>query len=380
MTQVLLRLLPDGRSEWRDADGTIRDGWPPPQRADRVVVLVPAEDVLLLDVARIAGSERQWSQALPFVVEEQLVLPIESQHVAWWRGSRDDRICVAVVARARLEAWLAQLHAAGVAPDILLPESLALPWNPERPTLLVDGERCVLRLSESSALAGDPDEIVAFAAHAESLPAVDAWRVGDASSPLPAQEEHVVAHALHAFGMQPAGLNLLQGDYVPRGRSDGLARRWRRAAVLVGIALLLALLHPLLDRHKLAGKVIAQRAEMQQLYRRAVPSATTVDDPARQLQSALAARGLVHGDGLMGLLAQVAPALAADDRLALDALEYRERRLELVVQAGSVADLDGLRQRLARSGINAEIADTTPGTRGVQGRLRLGADPLGAAP
>jgi general secretion pathway protein L len=375
MTQVLLRLLPDGRSEWRDADGTIRDGWPPPQRADRVVVLVPAEDVLLLDVARIAGSERQWSQALPFVVEEQLVLPIESQHVAWWRGSRDDRICVAVVARTRLEAWLAQLHAAGVAADVLLPESLALPWDPERPTLLVDGGRCVLRLGESSALGGDLGEIVAVAAHTESMPAVDAWRVGDASSPLPAHQEHVVTHALHAFSVQGADLNLLQGDYVPRGRSDGLARRWRRAAVLVGVALLLALLHPLLDRHKLAGKVTAQRAEMEQLYRRAVPSATAVDDPARRLQSALAARGLAQGDGVMHLLAQMAPALAADDRLSLDSLEYRDRRLELVVQAGSVADLDALRQRLARSGLNAEIADTTPGTRGVQGRLRLGAAP-----
>jgi general secretion pathway protein L len=302
------------------------------------------------------------------------VLPIESQHVAWWRGSRDDRLCVAVVARARLDAWLAQLHGAGVAPDVLLPEPLALPWQSDRPTLLVDGSRCVLRLGESSALAGDVGEIVAFAAHAESI-RVDAWLVGDGPSLLPAQEEHVVAHALHAFSTQGAGLNLLQGDYVPHGRSDGLARRWRRAAALVCIALLLALLHPLLDRHKLTGKVAAQRAAMAQLYRRAVPSATLVDDPARQLQSALAARGLAHGDGVVNLLAQIAPALAADDRLSLDSLDYRERRLELVVQAGSVADLDALRQRLARSGLSAEIAGTTPGTRGVQGRLRLGAAP-----
>ena len=375
MTQLLLRLRGDGGSEWLDADGVVHDGWPPPQRADRVVVLVPAEDVLLLDVARIAGSERQWSQALPFVVEDQLVLPVESQHVAWWRGGRDDRICVAVVARTRLEAWLAQLHAAGVAPDVLLPESLALPWDPDRPTLLVDGGRCVLRIGESSALSGEVGEIVAFAAHAQSMPAVDAWLVGDESSPLPAQEEHVVTHALHAFSALDANLNLLQGDYVPRGRSDGLARRWRRAAVLVCIALLLALLHPLLDRHKLAGKVAAQRAEMEQLYRRAVPSATSVNDPTRQLQSALAARGLAHDDGVMNLLAQLAPALAADDRLALDSLEYRDRHLELVVQAGSVADLDALRQRLARNGLSAEIASTTPGTRGVQGHLRLGAAP-----
>ena len=374
MTRLLLRLSADGGSEWLDADGIVHAGWPPPH-AERVVVLVPAEDVLLLDVARIAGSERQWSQALPFVVEEQLVLPIESQHVAWWRGSHDDRICVAVVARARLDGWLAQLHAAGVVPDVLLPESVALPRHPDRPTLLVDGGRCVLRIGESSALSGDVGEIVAVAAHMESMPAVDAWLAGDESSPLPAQEEHVVAHALHAFSTQGAGLNLLQGDYVPRGRSDGLARRWRRAAALACIALLLALLHPLLDRHKLAGKVTAQRAEMEQLYRRAVPSATVVADPTRQLQSALASRGLAHGEGVVNLLAQIAPALAADDRLSLDSLDYREHQLELVVQAGSVADLDALRQRLARSGLSAEIAGTTPGTRGVQGRLRLGAVP-----
>src|SRR5690606_7370419 len=147
-----------------------------------------------------------------------------------------------------------------------------------------------------------------------------------------------VAHALHAFVVPDVVLNLLQGDYAPRGRADGLARDWRWAAVLAGIALFLALLHPLLDRHKLAGKVAAQQAEMEQLYRRAVPQASVVDDPARRLQSALAARGLGRGEAVISLLARAAPAIAADGSLALDSFEFRERRLELIVQAANVAD------------------------------------------
>lgn len=374
MSRILLRLRADGGSEWLDADRVVHAGWPAPRREDRVLVLVPATEVLLLELAPPAGNERQWAQALPFLIEEQLVAPIETQHVAWARSRDGARLCVAVVARAQLDGWLARLREAGVEPDALVSEALALPWQPQRPALLVDGGQCVLRRAEAGALAGDTDEIVALGT---DLPDVEAWLVGDSRSPVPTQTQHVVAHALHAFATQATvpQPNLLQGAYAPRRRADGLARRWRRAAMLAAAALLLAGLHPLLDRHKLATRVAAQRAEMTQLYRRAVPSAGAVEDPARQLQAALAARGLGPGDGVLGLLTRLAPALAADAGLSLESLEYRERRLELVVQAGSVADLDALRQRLARAGLTAEIAGTTPGSRGVQGRLRLGAAP-----
>lgn len=374
MNRILLRLRADGDSEWLDADRVVHAGWPAPRREDRVLVLVPATDVLLLDLAPPAGNERQWAQALPFLIEEQLVAPIESQHVAWSRSHDGARLCVAVVARAQLDGWLARLREAGVEPDALVSEALALPWQPQRPALLVDGGQCVLRRAEAGALAGNTDEIVALGT---DLPDVEAWLVGDSRSPVPAPTQHVVMHALHAFAAHATAPqpNLLQGAYAPRRRTDGLARRWRRAAMLAAAALLLAGLHPLLDRHKLAARVATQRAEMTQLYRRAVPTAGAVEDPARQLQAALAARGLGPGDGVIGLLARLAPALAADAGLSLESLEYRERRLELVVQAGSVADLDALRQRLARAGLTAEIAGTTPGSRGVQGRLRLGAAP-----
>jgi type II secretory pathway component PulL len=132
------------------------------------------------------------------------------------------------------------------------------------------------------------------------------------------------------------------------------------------------LLTPLVERQLLAGAVAQQRAEMQALARRVVPAGRAVTDPVRQLQAALGAHGLGQGDGALDLLTRVAPAIAADSQLATDSLNYRRPHLELVMQAPDMAALDALRGRLSHAGLTAEIVSSTPGTQGVQGRLRIG--------
>lgn len=369
MNERLLRLLPDGHSQWRDADGGPHEGWPTPMPGTRHIVLVPAEDVLLLDTARIAGSQRQLASALAYLVEEHLAAPVESQHVVEVGERDDERLHVACVARERMDEWLSRLRAGGIEPDMLLPESLALPWSDEHPTLLAEADRCIVRLGRSQALAGTFDEIAALAG-ALQAPNADGWVVGEAQSPWPMHSPRSVAHALDVLGAIDRRSNLLQGRYAPRRRTRALRRDWRQATAVAGIALLLAALHPLLDRQLLSRQAQAQRAGMLALYQAAVPTATVFDDPARRLRSALAARGLERSDGAMSLLARIAPVIAADDRATLVSVEYREQRLELVVQAPGIGDLDALAQRLARAGVPMDIAGATPGTQGVQGRLR----------
>ena len=380
MNDIVLRLLAGNRVEWIDAQRIVHEGWPPPREDRRVTVLVPSEMVVLLELARPAGSDRQLAQALPFLVEEQLVAPIETQHVAWAPANESNRLRVAAVSRAQLDDWLSALCAGGIEPDALIPESLALPWVAERPILLIDNQRFVMRLGESSALSGSLDELPGFLAAAgiaNPQNAIETWTVADgaASAPWPAQRG--VAHALHACtdAIGEIALNLLQGNYSPRRRSKRLDTTWRWAIGATALALFALLLAPIAERQMLAGEVAAQRAEMDALLKRALPNAGAIADPARQLQSALGARGLGQGDSLMDLLSRAAPAIATDSRLVVDSLDYRDRRLELIVQAEGVGNLDALRQRLARTGLTAEIASSTPGTRGIQGRLRIGDSP-----
>ncbi len=370
MTEIVMRWRQTGESEWLAADGRVVPGLPTPLEDLRLTVLVPGEDVLLLELPRLARSAQQLDQAVPYAVEEQLAAPVEHQHVAWALASTPECLRVAVVSRERMADWIEPLRRAGLEPDVVLPDTLALPLG-ARPSLLVEGGRCLLRLDEARGLALESDTLAALA---PGLPAsVNAWLIAGAEAPLPLHESQRPDSALAALAPTAlrAPLNLLQGAFAPRRQLTGATRAWRWAAGLAAASLVLVVLGAALDRYKLAALVAAQEAEMAALYLRAVPGASNADNPAMQLQSVLAAQGLGQGDAALDLLARAAPALAADVRVRLESLDYREGRLELSLQAADVAGLDALRQRLQAAGLPAEITSSTPGTQGVQGRLRI---------
>src|SRR6516162_11231449 len=86
----------------------------------RVCVLVPGAEVLLAEpeVPVKAGAKLQ--QLVPYALEEHLADDIEDLHFALGKRSADSsRVPVAVVARALLDQWLAELRGAGLEPDAL---------------------------------------------------------------------------------------------------------------------------------------------------------------------------------------------------------------------------------------------------------------------
>lgn len=375
MNGIVLRLRADGGAEWTDASGIVREGMPRPQDGDRIVVLVPASDVLLLEADGIPGRERQWSRALPYLVEERIVAPIETQRVAWSRGERPGSACVAVVASRSLDAWLARLGEAGLAPDAMYSEALALPVVPQRRSLLVEPGHCVLRTGPAAAFSGTVEEVVALAAAFDPLD-IDAWIAGEAKAPLPVSSARRVDHALALLASadpDPA-VDLLMGRGAGRGKRGSAAEAWRRAAVPIGAAVALALALPLLEGWMLAAKVEAQRAEMTALYRRAVPDAAAWDDPDARLRSALVANGMAGGDDAVAMLSRTANGLSLRG-ITIDSLEARQGRLEVVAHAAGIGELDALRGGLSGEGLRVAIDDIVPGTRGVQGRLTIEAAP-----
>lgn len=378
----LIRLLPDGAAEWLalDRDGRVlagpQPGLPEPG-AERIWVLVPAEHVLLQRAPRVARDRRQLEQAVPYAIEDQLAAPVEQLHVALAPGSEGD-VGVAVVAQARLEAWLAQLRAAGLEPDRVLPETMLLPWQPETAAVLIDGERAMLRYGEHAAFAGDLDELPAWlallAADART-PARLRWIGGGTPPPAANVEREEAGPVLRWFAAQlarAAPIDLLQGAYRPwRGR-DASRRWWRWAAALALAAGLAVFAQLALERQLLVARNEAQRSEMEQLLRAAVPGIARVVDPKAQLaaEHARLARGGAGADAL-SLLARIAPSFAGSGRYTLDGLEFRGDTLELVIRAPDIAALDALRESFAVLALQVELTSANPGSGGVEGRLRL---------
>jgi len=358
MSDRLLRIHPDGTHEWLAG---------PAHAAGPLTVVVPAEDVLLLEVARIPGSEATLARALPYAIEEQLAVPVETQHVAWVPSPEPGQVLVGVVARTALQGWLDGLRRAGLEPDAMVPEGLLVPWQAGRVGLLVEGGRAVARLGRSRVFCGRTEEVLALVSGDSSR--VDRVDVEAADGALRAIDLHARALAAEP-GPQ---LNLLQGAFAPRNRHAGVRRAWSMAAIVAGVAVLLAITHIGIERSKLASQVDAQRAEMTSLYRQLVPGDGPVASPEAFLASALRAAGQGE-DPLIATLGSLSGALAREGCCTLQSLDYRNRALDAVVDAPDVAALDALRARLAADGMRVDLVGATPGSRGVEGRLRLGGE------
>ena len=191
--RLLIHLARDGALRWRRA-GDARalpaggDGSPPEAvlaAAEDVVVLVPAEDVLLTEAKIGARNRAQLLQAVPFAVEEQLLGNVEDLHFAA-AASASGQTGIAVVTRERMRGWLDRLSAEGIRPDRLLPESLAVPPG----SVLVEGDRAIARLGPWSAFASPRQDLADWLAETnevmvpelvETLPTTPACTLSESS-------------------------------------------------------------------------------------------------------------------------------------------------------------------------------------------------------
>lgn len=373
--RLLIRLLADDGLTWvaQDANGRALSGAnagaPPAQaleRAQRIVVVAPSEDVLLLETPGLPGARTQALKALPFALEDRLAGSVEDQHFAAPERLDGERVPVAVVARPTLRGWLDRLARDGIRADAIYSECQILPDA----SIVLDGERALWR--DSAAAAG--------ACRAQDLP--DWIAVLDAAAESPASRTthdlrsgHGDALAFFAARLQhePA-VNLLQGEFAPAHRQAPARRLWRNAAALAAAALLLLFVYFGADCWRLSRESTRLDAQARAVLHEAFPGMDKVAGDPRQLMDS-AMRGLQGGGGdsdLMRLLARIAPILASTTRTTLAGMEYHNATLELALRAPDVQTLDLMRERLAGlPGLKVEVTAANSGADGVDGRLRI---------
>lgn len=376
---LLLRLFESGDAEWAlfGADGGLlrgpARGMPDPGEASgaRLVALVPGEQVLLTRARVPTRNPSRLRRALPYAVEDRLLGDADAQHVTAGTDDGGDGLPAAVVARSRMRAWLRQLADAGLEADAMIPEPLALP-RPEVDggiALLEDG-RLVFRGADGTGFAGEASWAAGLAGDAGAVVVYRAAGAGpaEAFNDSEVREFDGPALAWLARGLG-GGIDLLQGEFRPTARG-GVGRLWRVAAALVLAWGVLELAFAGIDYWRLARASDRLESQIGAVFEQTFPGARVVD-PRAQMAQRLAALGAPDG-GALGLLRRVAPVLASRRDLSLESMEYRDGELTLALRAGSLADLDDLRNALAgQSGLRAELSSATASDEGVNGRLTI---------
>jgi general secretion pathway protein L len=396
--RLLIRLQPDGELAWlaQDAHGRALSGATPGApsavalaRAQRVVVLVPAEDVLLLDTPRVAAQRAQFIKAVPFALEDQLACPVEDLHFAVPDRLADARVAIAVMARDTLRGWLDRLVRDGIRPDAMFAETQVLPHADGSGCILIEDARALWRSAATQAGACDLVGLSDWLAVLAGAPDATTFEIHDfrdappLNLPIAASRYHARQHDALAFlaaraAIEPA-LNLLQGEFAPAHRQAPAQRLWRNAAVLAAAAVILLFVYYGLDCWHLANVSARLDVAARAVLHEGFPEMDKVAGDPRQLMQSALTRMHAGADsgGLAHVLAQIAPVLGSTTRTTLTGLEYHNATLELGLRAPDLQTLDLMRERLANlPGLKVEVTAANSSATGIDGRLRIaGAKP-----
>lgn len=355
----------------------------------RCTVLVDALQVLSAEAVLPTASQPRLRQIVPFSLEDQLASDVDELAFAIGAKLPSGATQVAAVAKERMDAWLAELGAAGIVPNALVSEADGVPDIPATLVVVLEGERIAVRrpghtplvfdglgLREALALARNADDaelrhvrVFADAAGHERFAAELAELGGEfASADVKILGEGVFPHLAATLAQRP-GTNLLQGAYAPKSNWAAVVKPWRFAASLVAATVALALVVQGASYWQLRRADSALDEAVSAACRRVVGE-SSASACQREVRQRLGARADTTSEDFLSTLAAIAS--MRDPAMRVENLSYRNRTMNLELVAPSVAALDEFSRELERTRrFDVEIEAANQVDSNTEGRVRI---------
>lgn len=359
-------------------------------RECRVVVVVPASEVVFARIKMPMTSRGKLVQAVPFAMEEQMVTDVDKLHFAIGTQQADGTVSVAVVAMECMERWRSWFEASGVQADVLVAETQTLPLKESEWSLLHDNsDTMVLRTGMDAGLAFDvpnllhvliqaldeagdfkPDRLMVFKCDHKELPTTpDELEVkstncgGDAIIPMATgfNEQHAI--------------NLLQGNFAKGANLAGAWRKWLPAAAVLMLWIALEVGTESWNYIRYSQKNAELNEQIEDLYRETFPKARNIIKPRLQMEQKLVAlRGSASSQSnFLHLLAATGASLKNIKTVKLKNISYKNGQMIIDLVLKDAELLDQIEQQLGRNkSITVKRESATARNNKVEGRLRIG--------
>jgi general secretion pathway protein L len=345
----------------------------------RLIVLVPTEKIVLTQVSLPIRMKSSLLQAVPYALEDKLADDIDELHFSLGARQSDGSTPVAVVAIKQMQEWMIPFQEAGLQPELMIPDVLALPYTAGQVSLcMTSNGHCLVRTGATTGFSL-PIDLLGFSLQTDEITAINLLKVPD-SPALPGEFSVMQSHAIESvleglrhYTESATRINLLQGAFAPTSSSGQWLRAARIPAAIAASWLLLATAGMALQNQQLRSESDQLREHAQQSFNRAFPQITRIVDLRIQADQALQRmRSGGASGGLLSLLSQSSPALSKTTDLKLDGLQYRDGSLYLNLSGSDLQALERLRTEFAKIiGLKLEVQSAQAGSDGVQIRLKV---------
>jgi general secretion pathway protein L len=346
----------------------------------QVVGIVPGCDVVLKVVQLPNKANRKVLHAIPFMLEDEIASDISKSFFAFGKRIGDAQQ-VAVVSREKLDFWQTVLKQADLQCDLLVPDTLALPYLADTMSLLSLGQHdqsaLIVRADEWSGFQGEqswtfslvekqlrakPQSVAAYSElqHNEHLTAffaqTDTTEESETDTPTHTTNYDKLPMQLLLEGALDINFNLLQGSYVVKRKTTGQWHKWRLAAVLAAVALCVNLVSKTVELNSIKNQRQIIETKLQASINQGFPNLPRARNKEAAIKNEMAR--LEQGGGgisMLVMLTQMSPSFA-NTGVTPQSIRYDATRTELRMQsvASNFESLEKFRREVQALGFEVD--------------------------
>lgn len=381
--------------EWNYLDNNGRSHFPTPlelteviQKSDQIIVLIPGEDVLITEVQLPKLSANQLAKALPFALEDQLAEDPQTLHFAAGLAPKGGPIPVAVVAKEKMNAWIALLreHLSQAFSKVkaIIPDTLALPYHTNHYFALVNHHLALVRTGTSSGFAIDkanlfsifdlmfkrpnqtkPEKIIVVANETVFTPEQEKLLdVPFENKPAPSNALALLTETI----AETYPINLLQGSFATKQKFLSFEQLIKAAAALAIALIALVFVEDIISFLILAHVQRKINNEAQVIYHAVYPNASVPANPKTSLEDELTRLRAQHADSIFLRLVNLIEAPVRSlivQGLILKEADFSNNQMILNIETQDSTLVEGLQKQLDALGLKTTVKSAQRAANGL---------------
>ena len=324
----------------------------------QIIALAPSSDILFKQVELPKNASRKALGAIPFMIEDDLCGDIENLFFAL--GARKENLQeIAVVKKEKLLQWQKAFKDADLFCSILVPDAYCLP-QAEGISLLEIEDQLLVKMQNKQCLQGESEWLLPLLLDAAKTQEVSFICYSEISNFPSFDETHynfdLLPMQLLMQGALNSPLNLFQGEYAIKRKTNSKWDKWKLAAVLAVVAICANLVFKTAELNNLKRDRAEIRQEIQTSIKQGFPELGRVSDIKTVLTREV--KALEQGGGKLSMLAMLSTLSEAFQNSGVkpQTLKYDSRRSEIRIQsvAKSFEELESFRRKAQSLGFEVE--------------------------